>query len=416
MSKITLLFFVHNHFHFEQQWRAWLRTFGERQVRVKIIVQHTDASTICGHSEWVQKHMVTVNVNYVTEGNPAWKSMDKLMHMYRAFSEAVAEGCTHMLIVSDQCLPVVSSGQLWNEVTRSTQSWIDVQLRPRNGYTALNQFTRVLGSVCKGDRYMLLVQDDLRLVVEEEEGLRSFSHAKYAEEMYVPTTLMRHGALQASAVLTIREPTGVVKTRECLASILDEHIMRNRIQVRVGDNDTNTAIDVRERSSIDDPSTDDIVRAVEATHRIDTCYGRVRCKKVVFSLWNNSHMYPNSYVWNEDVVSLARRHGCLFVQVIIDIDQAFWDAWITADEYTPPKANVCARAVGSDAYIRRQDQRKSQASFESDTRTAFHERVWPESECWLYAKHKLTTLNMSTVPPLRTRRTPTTTGQTAASR
>lgn len=397
MSKIALLFFVHSHFHFEEEWRRWLEGFETDQVLVKIVVQRTDTNTNTNahaHSEWVHRRMVTVNANYITEGNPAWKSMDKLVHMHRVLAETVAEGCTHALTLGDHCLPVVSARRFWEEVTTTTSSWIDVQLRPRNGYTALNQFTRIPGSVCKGDRYMLLVLDDIRTVVESEEGLHPYSHAKYAEEMYVPTTLMRLQALRASAVLTPEDAMDAADVRAQLRETLGDAVMAERVCVHTRDTDgVAAAIDITARERVDDPSADDIALAITNVFSADVCYGRVRSKKVVFSMWNNSHMYPNSYVWDEELVSLSRSHGCLFAQVVIDVDHTFWDTWIATDDYVPTDKGGHAHTVQSDVRFRLSGKQRKWDAFNNDTYTAYRERVWPERECWMYAKHKLTTLS-----------------------
>lgn len=392
MSKIALIFFVNNRFHFEEKWRSWLSAFEPGQVLVRIIAQRASASAdVSAHSEWVQRRMVTVNVNYITEGNPAWGSMDKLVHMHRAFSESAAEMCTHTLTLSDHCLPVVTPRHFWKEVTATTQSWVDVQLRPRNGYTALNQFTRIPGSVCKGDRYMLLVLSDLQVVVESGEGLHPYAHAKYADEMYVTTTLMRHGVLQASATLTPVATMDVTEVEERLRGALDESVVAERVRVRARD-EGDLVIDVTARDSVDEPSADDIALVVCRAIPADVCYGRVRSRKVVFSMWNNSHMYPNSYVWDEELVGLSRSHDCLFAQVVIDVDHAFWDAWIAMDEHVLVSTGECTRVVQSDVHFRSTGKHRDRGTFDDDTYTAYHERVWPESECWIYTKRKLTTL------------------------
>ena len=392
MIKVALLFFVHNHLPFETQWREWLSYFDKNQISVKIIVQCANDNEARVRSEWMSTRVVNVNANYITEGNPAWKSMDKIMHMQRALLEVVAEGCSHAITLGGGCLPVVTPTEFRDKITSSTRSWIDVQLRPRNGYTALNQFTRVPGNVCKGDRCMLLVRDDLQCIVEDECGLHAFAHAKYAEELYVPTTLMRQGTLKASATLVSK--IGASEVSNSIVDVLESENMRHRVRVRPRSaGDCGTDITVTERADIGDASADDIVRILKKTVDAEVFYGDVKAAKVVFSLWNNSHMYPNSYVWNEELVGLARGRGCLFAQVVIDIDMDFWSTWMAANYHVSSDTGCAVCTVQSDIKFRRANKNRDRSAFVSDMYTEYRERVWPEHECWVYAKEKLTTMS-----------------------
>lgn len=388
-KKVALLFFVHNHLPFEKQWREWLSHFNTNQILVKFIIQCADQKTSRGLSDWVSARVVNVNTNYITEGNPAWKSMDRLVHMHRAFLEMVAEGCSHVITLGGNCLPVVTPREFWDSVISSTTSWIDVQLRPRNGYTALNQFTRVPGNVCKGDRCMLLVREDLQRVVDDTEGLHTFGHAKFAEEIYVPTTLMRQGTLKASATLVSK--VGVSEVYKYLSDVLSSEQTSLRVQLRKC-RSGGTTITVSERVDIEDASADDIVHFIKKKVDAKVYYGNVTSKKVVFSLWNNSHMYPNSYIWNEELVYLARVSGCLFAQVIIDINAEFWSTWMANDYHVFSDTGCEVCSVQSDVKFRRATKNQDRSEFDNDVYTEFKERVWPEHECWVYAKEKLTTV------------------------
>jgi hypothetical protein len=393
MSKIGLLFFVYNTFQFENEWSAWCSKIPPELLYVSIIEQ---SSTDTEHSEWVSSKLVRVNTNCIIEGNPTWKSLERLSHMHKAFVGMLREQCTHVITLSDRCLPVVEPDVFVNTVVRAKESWIDVHLRPRNGYTALNQFMRIHGNVCKGDRFMMLVREDLQCVVDHHDRyMYSFAHSKYVEEVYVPTILLRTGRLQPSARVCVDTSSESI-VRGVVCDMLRDGGSDERVAVASADG--GVVVTISERPSIDQLCTDDIVVLLRSQFdrkgvRVRSVHsGEIRAKKPVMSVWNNSYMYPNSYVWNDTLVRKAASYDCMFVQVVVDIDREFWTMWLSGGgDRLRGRGGTAIQTVDTDVKYKKMTNNTSH-SFDNDMHTEYMERIWPEQECWLYAKRKLTTL------------------------
>ena len=156
-----------------------------RAARATVHAKHPGAVG----SPWVRRRLVR------TGRTPEWGSID-LVHVMMALLRAALASSppvTHVQFLSETCIPVRALPDTLRRLAPGL-SWLDVADRPRNGYAALRQFSRVQrpGRVLKSDQWSLLCREHAQHVLHEydkDPELTEFLHVQAADEIFIPTVL-----------------------------------------------------------------------------------------------------------------------------------------------------------------------------------------------------------------------------------
>ena len=373
--RVALILLDNHRFEYPDQWEDWCAG-EEKNGRLRAIISFDGATP---QSDWVRANRVNICTEHIVESNPGWKTRTIVHKIYHLIKYALENaGATHICMLTSSSLPVVHPSAFVETMSAQKRSWIDIKCRPNNGYSAVDQFLRIGGVVCKSDPYLMLLRKDAMSVIQNEQVCDRFLTVKYAHEMFVATSLICSNSIRMNATVTY---TGTSPDR--FASVLKE--MQGKYGTHRVRAEKEGGASLLDRTNVEDPSVYDIALELSASIDYDVriFYGDVECRKLVYSNWEQSSLHPNSYVWNMSLVDMVSGHGCMFAHHISRVNTDEWQSWLGC---TSPDGQ--GSADRENLIVHRVVPRYKINVFSDDIYTRYMEKIWPEKECWMYSKKK----------------------------